>query len=163
MMNILNESAGYDSASEVFNSLSDEERKLVSPNHPDKFLDSPNLVYRYIYKVDGKPAGFVEAYSLSTGRGRSSKIVYITIAVNPKYRGTGAAKKMLLKAIDNLRSKGYDKIQYRCAVTNTGSIATANSCGFEMVKQTTNQYIFEKRLQEDMVQQPNDIMQPPQQ
>jgi ribosomal protein S18 acetylase RimI-like enzyme len=138
-------SAGYKDALEVWNGLSPEERKLVSPR--GQYVDSPNLAYRYVKKINGVPVGFIDAYNLKTGRGNSSRIAFLILAVGNQYRHQGITKEMLKKAETNLAQKGYSTMQYRVEKTNTASVATANSYGFELKNETTHQFIFEKALQ----------------
>lgn len=140
-------SAGYKDALEVWNSLSPEERKLVSPK--GQYVDSPNLAYRYVKKIDGRPVGFIDAYNLKTGTGNSARIAFIILAVGKEYRARGITKEMLKKVETNLTQKGYHAMQYRVEKTNTASVATANSYGFELKSQSTHQFIFEKQLQSD--------------
>ena len=141
-------SAGYKDALEVWNGLTPEEKKLVSPR--GQYVDSPNLAYRYVKKVDGIPVGFIDAYNLKTGRGNSSRIAFLILAVGNQHRHQGITKELLKKAETNLTQRGYSAMQYRVEKTNTASIATANSYGFELKSQSTHQFIFQKQLQTNL-------------
>jgi ribosomal protein S18 acetylase RimI-like enzyme len=142
-------SAGYKDALEIWQSLPEEQRKLVSPR--GNYVDSPNLVYRYVKKVDNTPIGFIDAYNLKTGRGSSSRIAFIILAVRPDRQSSGVGKEMLAKAETNLRSKGYSELIYRVERTNIPSVALANSYGFQLKSETKNQYVFHKTLQQQNV------------
>ena len=117
----------------VYNQLSDDEKKLLSPR--GKFIDSPNLIYRYNHLVNGKSVGFIEVYKLN---GNSNTTGYITLAIAPKYRSKGISYILIKKAIDGCKSKGYSKLIYRIDNSNVSSRSVAEKNGFILNHQGKN-------------------------
>lgn len=78
----------------VFNSLTNEEKKWTAPNGY-KNIDDNIILYSYIEYKDNTPVGFIDVYNL-TG---DPSIGEVVLAVNPKYRKQGIAKKLLNKAL----------------------------------------------------------------
>ena len=117
----------------VYNQLSDDEKKLLSPR--GKFIDSPNLIYRYNHLVNGKSVGFIEVYKLN---GNSNSTGFITLAIAPKYRSKGISYVLIKKAIDGCKSKGYSKLIYRIDNSNVSSRAVAEKNGFILNHQGKN-------------------------
>ena len=114
----------------VYNQLSDDEKKLLSPR--GKFIDSPNLIYRYNHLVNGKSIGFIEVYKLN---GNSNSTGFITLAIVPKYRSKGISYILIKKAIDGCKSKGYSKLIYRIDNSNMASRTVAEKNGFILNRQ----------------------------
>jgi hypothetical protein len=93
---VINESStGYSDAKSVYDSLSDKDKKLVSPS--GRFVDSPALVYRYVHKVDNAVAGFIDCYKYN---GSSSISAFIVYAISLRFRGKGISKILLDKAVN---------------------------------------------------------------
>lgn len=140
----LNESSSYELVKKVYDNLSDSDKAFVSPS--GRFVDSPYKIYRYIEKDNNNPIGFIEAYKYN---GTSKTTVFVILAVDPKYRGRGIAKKMLINCCNKLREMGYKKIIYRLDKGNKGSLnLIKNYNGSKMTNQTKTQYSFEIPLNE---------------
>lgn len=132
---------GYSDAKRIYDSLSDEDKKFVSPN--GRFVDSPALAYRYIHKVGKDVAGFIDCYKYN---GKSTTSAFIVYAVSSKFRGKGISKILLDKAVVGCRAKGYKKLIYKCDSKNTASAKAAESYGFKLVKSSKNQKSYEMPL-----------------
>jgi ribosomal protein S18 acetylase RimI-like enzyme len=138
----ITESTYQDSLS-VYNSLNKDEKLYVAPR--GRFVDSPSLVYRYVYKVNNKAVGFIEIYKYN---GKSKTTGFASIAVSPKFRGKGISKILLDNAIKNLKSLGYKKLVYNADTNNIPSNKTAEKMNFEL-KHAGNDYnSYEKILTE---------------
>lgn len=121
---IINESSYKDSLN-VYNSLSEQEKKLVSPSGNFDKKENPNIVCRLSYKNDNKePIGVLEAYKYN---GTSSTKAYVVVMVNPKYRGKGISKILLKKCYIKLQKLGYKTMIYRVDNSNTSSIKVGES------------------------------------
>lgn len=84
----------YEDKLDVFNSLTEKEKKWTAPNGY-KNIDDDIILYSYIEYKDKTPIGFIDVYNL-TG---DPSIGEIVLAVNPKYRRQGIAKKLINKAL----------------------------------------------------------------
>ncbi|MBQ8130918.1 MAG: GNAT family N-acetyltransferase [Bacilli bacterium] len=140
----LNESSSYELAKKVYDNLSDSDKAFVSPS--GRFVDSPYKIYRYIEKDNNNPIGFIEAYKYN---GTSKTTAFVILAVDPKYRGRGIAKKMLAKCCNKLREMGYKKVIYKLDKGNKGSLnLIKNYNSSKMTSQSKTQYSFEIPLNE---------------
>lgn len=89
-------SENYDEVLNIADSLSEDEFKRISLT--DKYEDSPNVIYRDIYKDDdGNPIGFLDVYVFDT----TPHIAQITAAVKPQYRNRGYMSMMLGKLLSS--------------------------------------------------------------
>lgn len=131
---------GYQDAKQVYDSLSDEDKRLCSPR--GRYVDSPNLAYRYVHRISNVPVGFIDCYKYNG----KMDTAFILIAVDPHYRGQGIAKTMVENAIYTCRKIGFKKMMYRVEKENTASVRLAQSMGFEQTSETKNQITFTKSL-----------------
>lgn len=134
-------SNGYSNAKAVYDSLSDEDKKFVSPN--GRFVDSPSLAYRYIHKSGKDVAGFVDCYKYN---GKSTTSAFIVYAVTAKYRGKGISRILLNKAVSGCKALGYKKLIYKCEAKNIASSKAAQAFGFKPTRETKNQKSYELLL-----------------
>ena len=137
---VLIESAGYKEAKVVYDSLSEKDKQLCSPR--GKYVDSSNIAYRYVHKINNHPVGFIDCYKYN----HSNHSAFIILAVNPAYRGNGIGKLMLKKAEYNCKLLGFQKLIYRVEKENIPSFNLAKKNGYTLTLQTKNQYTFIKEL-----------------
>lgn len=131
---------GYQDAKQVYDSLSDEDKRLCSPR--GRYVDSPNLACRYVHRISNVPVGFIDCYKYNG----KMDTAFILIAVDPHYRGQGIAKTMVENSIRTCRKIGFKKMMYRVEKENTASVRLAQSMGFEQTYETKNQITFTKPL-----------------
>lgn len=117
--------SSYKDSLNIYNSLSEQEKKLVSPSGNFDKKENPNTVCRLSYKNNNKdPIGVLEAYKYN---GTSSTKAYVVVMVNPKYRGKGISKILLKKCYIKLQKLGYKTMIYRVDNSNTSSIKVGES------------------------------------
>lgn len=127
----------YDEAKKLYDKLSRKEQKFVSPN--GKYKDSPKLVFR-LGEYDGNNlVGFIDVYyfpkekkslsdvdklidDISSSKSFDGRDGFITIAVDPKYRERGIAKKLLVAAVKKAKKVGLDALTYEVEYKNKPSI-----------------------------------------
>lgn len=112
---ILESSGTYKDSKEIYDSLYSDEKLYVSPR--GNFIDSPYLAFRYVKKINGENAGFIEAYDFKSKEGT----VYVVLAVKDKYRHKGIAKELLSKAIKGCKKLGYKIVMYELNAENIAS------------------------------------------
>ena len=101
------------------------------------FKDSPHVKYRYIYKENGEPIGFIDCCDLYDNGEYS-----IVTAVKNGYRSKGIAEKMLNKAMKNTSNT----LIWKCDKDNISSNSVAKKCGFKLDKSEncSNYYILNR-------------------
>ena len=141
-MTTLKESVGtYQDSLSIYNSLTPQEKKWCSPS--GRFIDSPAIISRQIIYNNNQPAAFGEIYKYN---GKSKNVGFIVLAVHPKFRGKGYAKQVIDRCINEIKSKGYNKLVYRVDNDNIGSIKLARSYGFNFIRKTKTQTIFDLHI-----------------
>ena len=113
----------------VINSLSDEERKHLAPN--GSFKDSSSCIYRKVYKDRNNKMGFI---NLEVYPECDETEVFVSMAVNPKYRGKNLPKIMVDDAIDFLSDKKVKKLIWAAEKNNIASNKAAINLGFKKVQ-----------------------------
>lgn len=130
---LLESSVGtYKDTKEVYDSLSDIDKKFVSP-YPLKY--SKYVVFRYIKKIDNKNVGFVEASAAN-----DDKDVYLIMGVNPNYQHKGIGKELLKRTIDECKKLGYKKIVYTLNIDNIASDKLVSSFKDAKLKSKTKEF-----------------------
>lgn len=107
----------YRKALEVYEKLSEEDKKWVSPK--------TYSTYRYVIK--NKAFIDITPYNLQNDIG------FINIAVLQEYRRMGLTKKLLKKTIDYCKEIGVKELIWSCSCENDISFKTALNNGFELV------------------------------
>ena len=107
----------------VYDSLSDEEKEYLG----NRFVNSPRTAFSKVYKENGKPVAFIQAYG-------DEDYVLIGLAVSPSARGKGYAVKALNDLIDFAKTNGIRKLVYNVRKDNKASIKLAEKVGFEFDK-----------------------------
>ena len=127
----------YNEAKGLYDKLSRKEQKFVSPN--GKYKDSPKLVFRLGEHDKGNLIGFIDVYyfpkekksssdvdelidDISSSKSFDGRDGFITMAVDPKYRGRGIAKKLLEAAAKKAKKIGLDALTYEVEYKNKPSI-----------------------------------------
>lgn len=104
-------SKNYKKVLDIYNKLPKEEQLYVAPS--GKFVDSPHLLDRYILE---RQKGFIEAYKTS-----NPSEAFVTLAVDPKFRGQGLGKKLIDNSLRRLKNKGIKNIIYKINNANQTS------------------------------------------
>jgi ribosomal protein S18 acetylase RimI-like enzyme len=124
----------YKEAKALYDRLSNAEKKFVSPR--GKYIDSPKLVFRLGEKDGNTLIGFIDVYYFPQNKKVSDvdKLLddiedtddcidgFITMAVDPAYRGKGIAKTLLNKAAEKAKKVGFDALTYEVEYKNKASI-----------------------------------------
>ena len=126
----------------IYDTLIPQE-KLYLGSH---FFDSPNTVFRWIVKRNGKNAGFIEMYDMKrTGSGKGELIV--SIAIQEKYRGTGALQELQDAAEQFVSSNAkYNKLIWLAKDNNEKSIHCAKKLGYTKKYHELDHWVFSKTI-----------------
>lgn len=126
------------------NFLKDMETIIKSLKSSDfKSFDKPKNVYYQKVRYDGeKPIGFVYA---ETHNERGKKVIDLSVAVNPNYRGRGLAYDMANEAVNVAeRDRDISKIYWGAEKNNGSSVALAKKLGFVHDYDTDDYTIYKK-------------------
>lgn len=104
-------SKDYKKVLNIYNKLPKEQQLYVAPS--GKFVDSPRLLDRYILE---KQKGFIEAYKTD-----NPDEAFVTLAVDPSFRGQGLGKKLINESLLRLKDKGIKNIIYKVDNGNKAS------------------------------------------
>lgn len=108
----------YDDNLSIYNSMTDQDKLFMSPRGRYANVPDDRILYANTEYINNKPAGFIEVYKYN---GKSTRVGFIILAVHPNFRGKGLARKMIMDAIKNCKSKGVHKLIYRLNSNNIGS------------------------------------------
>lgn len=108
-------SKGYKKVLDIYNKLPKEQQLYVAPS--GTFVDSPKLLDRYVLE---KQKGFIESYST-----QNPEEAFITLAVDPEFRGKGLGKRLVNESLNRLKNKGIKNILYKVDNENKASKALA--------------------------------------
>lgn len=125
-------SKGYKQVLDIYNKLPKEQQLYVAPS--GKFVDSPRLLDRYILE---KQKGFIEAYKTS-----SPEEAFVTLAVQPEFRGQGLGKKLINESLLRLNDKGIKNIIYKVDNNNKASKSLAQYFNSEPDEVTKDYSIY---------------------
>ena len=114
----------YEMAKDIFNSLSDSEKKNLTTN--GEFTNSDLLVTRKVF--NNKSFAEIERDP------DNPKIGYISTATNPEYRGQGYSDSAVAAALESAKSDGLKEIYWETTKTNKASSNAAQKFGFEKAK-----------------------------
>ena len=107
----------YKRVKAIFDSLSDEEKKFVSPRN--EFVDSDKILFREVMQNGkGQDVGFIDVYEFNNNK----QIGFIVMAVHPDFRGQGYSRKLRTSAIENCKKLRMSKLIYRVDVSNGDSL-----------------------------------------
>ena len=106
----------YETAKKIYKSLPKKEQELLS----HYFLEGENK--KLLYRV-GNENCFVEVVDYFGDKNSG----YINVAVSPKARGQGLAKKYVKEAIEKMKDYKLKKMYYFAEKSNESSCALANS------------------------------------
>lgn len=108
-------SKGYKEVLNIYNKLPKVQQLFVAPS--GNFVDSPRLLDRYILE---KQKGFIEAYKTD-----NPDEAFVTLAVDPEFRGKGLGKKLINESLSRLKDKGIKNVIYKVDNKNKASKALA--------------------------------------
>lgn len=139
----------------IMSSLSKEDlinastdNKPIDPNHME---DSKECMFRYIYRVNNQPAGFVELYPLDSDPKNTAIIQY---SVSTNFQRQGIGRKLLDIAVDWCIKHNFKTIEYYVKKTNIKSLQAGLKYGFKVFDQN-KKWVYMKlnlksRLREDL-------------
>lgn len=114
----------YEMAKDIFNSLSDSEKKNLTTN--GEFTNSDLLVTRKV--VNRKSFAEIERDP------DNSKIGYISTATKPEYRGSGYSDSAVAAALESAKQAGLREVYWETTTSNKASSSAAQKFGFEKAK-----------------------------
>lgn len=112
----------YKEKLEIYNSLSEQEKEWTAPNEY-KNIDDEKILYSYIEYDKTIPIGFIDVYKLTD----DPSIGDIVLAVKPKYRHKGIAKKLIKKALQAHYDVDEINLRYTVFSSNINSIRLINN------------------------------------
>ena len=117
----------YEDILKICSHLSKEEHDKIS--FYDTYRNSQFVIKRFIERVGGEPAGFLDVYQFPS----RPEIAQITIAVDNRFRGQGIADTLVNKMIESdlPKSHGFHVYYWTAHPENTASINLATKYGFD--------------------------------
>lgn len=109
---------------QILGTLSKAEKQHVVGNH--EYKESKNSVYRNVVKIDGKPAGFIEAFRDPDLEPNEAVVIS---AVGKDYRGKKLSNEMAKELVNNMPS-GIDTLYWETTKDNPASAKAAVNAGF---------------------------------
>ena len=94
-----------------------------------------------VYQMDGKTVGFISFYKKTNQLG-----VIQFLDVVPAYRSKGIARKLMLAAIDKLRTMGAEKVEIVVRLINKKAIELYGSVGFIYAYSDSKYAWYEKTI-----------------
>ena len=83
----------------------------------------------YVVEREGKVAGF---YRIMQFEGRARHVAQLgTLAVDPRFRGSGLARDMVASAIEQMKSLGVRRAELQAEADNARGLAFYRKLGFE--------------------------------
>jgi RimJ/RimL family protein N-acetyltransferase len=83
----------------------------------------------YVLEREGSVAGFCR---VTRQPGRASHVAYLgTLAVGPRWHGTGVARELMERIIDMLRAQGVLRVELMLETDNPRALAFYRKLGFE--------------------------------
>jgi putative acetyltransferase len=83
----------------------------------------------YVVEREGQVAGF---YRITQFEGRARHVALLgTLAVDPKYQGSGLARDMVAGAIEQMRALGVRRVELQAEADNARGLAFYRKLGFE--------------------------------
>lgn len=115
-------STNFRHALEIYNSLTDEEKKFVAPNG---LKDVPG--WRYIMYQNNEPAAFIFIHDFY----EDNSAGFITMAVKKEYRRSGLALSLLKIGVNYFKRSSFKELIFRCDSNNIASYKLAKKFGFK--------------------------------
>ena len=133
-------------ANRIYNSLTDDEKKLVmgTEKKPPAKYTTPKEYKRYAVRTiqindKGKPISTFDIWK----ENEDEVAVSIMTRSGDKYRGKGYATKAAQRGIEYLESSDFKKAYWDVNINNAASIAVAKELGFKRVKEMKNDPVWD--------------------
>ena len=115
----------------IYNSLTQEEKVWFG----NRFINSPNLVYRRVIKENNEAIAFCELVDAGKLPGGIDGDVVFSVAVKNGHRQKKLGKKLLMDAIEWFNKSKFESMTYRVWKQNIPSIKLAESLGLRRIPQ----------------------------
>ena len=125
----------FDAIKQIVDKLSKKELNYICNG---TFKDSPYIVYRDIYYVGAKPAGFIDVYSFDKDDAN------IVLAVLKKYRNQGIARYLVTNMEQKINVGSIKNLTWKTDLDNTVSQNLAKSLGYKLSETTKTSKIYRK-------------------
>ena len=123
----------------VYNTLPPHEKLFLG----NKFVDSPNTVFRWVDQRNGDYTGFIELYDMKRPGSHKGELV-VEVAICPQYRGIGILESLHNKAVEFMNSKAkYTKLIWYAKDANTKSKHLAEKLGYTKKYHEMDHDVFE--------------------
>lgn len=133
LLEVFKSSSNYDHALEVYNSLTDEEKKFVAPNG---LKDIPG--FKYITYKHREPAAFIFIHDFY----KDNSAGFITMAVKKEYRRNELAMYLLKVAMNYFKRSSFKELIFRCDSNNIASYKLAKKFGFKLKSVAVDKLTF---------------------
>lgn len=113
------------------------ERVIPYLGHDPMDLEAFRVVYNrllaaggfYVVEREGKIAGF---YRIMQSDGRARHVAQLgTLAIDPKYQGSGLGREMVASAIEQMKALGIRRAELQAEADNARGLAFYRKMGFE--------------------------------
>ena len=141
--NIMKSNCRWDEIYAIYNTLAPHERLFLG----NRFIDSPNTVFRWVIQCNGENAGYMELYDMKKS-GSHKKEVVVSTAICPQYRGIGILEE-LEKEAENFvyNSSKYNKLIWYAKDDNKRSFKCANRLGYTKRFHELDHWVFDKTIE----------------
>ena len=140
---IMKSNCRWDEIYSIYNTLAPHERRFLG----NRFIDSPNTVFRWIIQCNGENAGYMELYDMKKF-GSHKKEVVVSTAICPQYRGIGILEE-LEKEAENFvyNSSKYNKLIWYANDANSRSFKCAERLGYTKKFHELDHWVFDKIIE----------------
>ena len=141
--NIMKSNCRWDEIYAIYNTLAPHERLFLG----NRFIDSPNTVFRWVIQCNGENAGYMELYDMKKSGSHKNEVV-VSTAICPQYRGIGILEE-LEKEAENFvyNSSKYNKLIWYAKDDNKRSFKCANRLGYTKRFHELDHWVFDKTIE----------------
>jgi RimJ/RimL family protein N-acetyltransferase len=123
----MNFGENFEDVLNIFNSFSEEDRRMVSTKN---FENIKNIKYRKVLYINDKPISFFELYVPKNYINEG----YIVIGTKEEFRGMGYSTILIKKAEEELKRLNYKKLYWTFLEENKISKNMAINLGYKPLK-----------------------------
>lgn len=139
---IMKSNCRWDEVYAIYNTLLPHEKLYLG----NRFIDSPNTVFRWIVKRNTENAGFIELYDMKRSGSHRGELI-VTVAIWEKYRGMGVLQELQNGAEKFASSiSKYNKLIWLAKDSNKKSIHCAEKLGYTKKYHELDHWVFVKTI-----------------
>ena len=126
----------------IYNTLLPHEKLYLG----NRFIDSPNTVFRWIVKRNTENAGFIMLYDMKRPGSHRGELI-VTVAIWEKYRGMGVLQELQAAAEKFVSSSSkYNRLIWYAKDANKKSIHCAEKLGYTKKLHELDHWVFDKTI-----------------